>query len=223
MPSNKLSRLQQWAWLYVSYIVIGGLTVVYWRGTWVLMDEYLYPDDTRKSGFASLFISLVGFLLASFPCFDLFCSQKSSDTIATSPTSSAEQSPAVTIILKYIYTFVLGFIAVNSWRGVWLLQDEYIIPDRRELSAWISLIVGTTMLIFVGHLQCILAPPAVVLPDSGDSSLAPFRILQPLNVWGRTIGTQSEYPQATAHGKEEFRGHEIKSNAGDTNIVTSVI
>lgn len=72
--------------------------------------------------------------------------------------------------------YVLGFLVVNCWRGVWLLQDVYILPadsnatddeagTARQHSAWVSHFVGAGVLAATAHLKSVLAPPGVQAND----------------------------------------------------------
>ena len=45
------------------YVIVSVGVVMYWRGTWVLMDVYLYPDDMKASGWISALIGYVGFAI----------------------------------------------------------------------------------------------------------------------------------------------------------------
>ena len=79
--------------------------------------------------------------------------------------SSAQR--AVAIIPSRIQPFlryILGWCAINTWRGVWYLWDYY---DGVTLtSAWTSHLVGVTGLFAIGALRSVLAPPAALFVDS---------------------------------------------------------
>ncbi|XP_039283988.1 uncharacterized protein LOC111059918 isoform X3 [Nilaparvata lugens] len=42
----------------------------------------------------------------------------------------------------FFSVFVIGTLVVFVWRGCWCLLDMYLFPDREDLSAWGSLIMG---------------------------------------------------------------------------------
>lgn len=49
---------------------------------------------------------------------------------------------------KIIYAIVIGFAVISFWRGVWGLWDQYVFPNNRVLSLWLSTIMGLAILIF---------------------------------------------------------------------------
>mmetsp|Transcript_14263 Transcript_14263/g.23725 ORF Transcript_14263/g.23725 Transcript_14263/m.23725 type:complete len:312 (-) Transcript_14263:1024-1959(-) len=62
-------------------------------------------------------------------------------------------------------TYILAFLAVNCWRGLWLLQDAYLLPSDLTLSAWTSHLLGCFVLLIVCHFQSSLAPPVTIAHD----------------------------------------------------------
>lgn len=48
---------------------------------------------------------------------------------------------------QLLFSIVIGIAVISFWRGVWGLWDEYVLPGNYLLSSWISLIVGTIILI----------------------------------------------------------------------------
>ena len=44
----------------LSALIIGPLVVFYWRGTWELLDVYLYPDDKAASGWTCSALGNIG-------------------------------------------------------------------------------------------------------------------------------------------------------------------
>ena len=47
---------------------------------------------------------------------------------------------------QIIYTLLMSLAIVLMWRGTWMLTDIYLIPSNKEISAWLSLIIGILLL-----------------------------------------------------------------------------
>lgn len=54
---------------------------------------------------------------------------------------------------QIILSIIIGFAVVSFWRGVWGLQDVYLFPNNYQLSLWISVIVGTIILIATHYIS----------------------------------------------------------------------
>jgi hypothetical protein len=94
--------------------VSGPLVVSYWRGTWNLSSEYLFPYDKLHSAFASLVIGVMGHLI-----FTIFQS-----------TFKTLFNPAEHRLTFYVgsrlYTSIFAVICVNTWRGGWQVKVNSI-------------------------------------------------------------------------------------------------
>lgn len=47
---------------------------------------------------------------------------------------------------QILFSILIAFAVISFWRGVWGLMDLYLLPENPQLSIWISLIVGLTIL-----------------------------------------------------------------------------
>lgn len=114
-----------------SSLIVAPAVINYWRGTWNLMAYVLYSDDMFRSAIASSVLAAIGnFVLC-------FCQEKFSRTF----------HPAKHRITFYIfsrfYSIIFGLISVNSWRGIWMLMDQYV-PYKLSV---LCLITGTSLFI----------------------------------------------------------------------------
>lgn len=143
---------------FLFYVLVSVFVVLYWRGTWILLDIYLYPEDLTKSAVYSVAMGYVGFILLLLP------------QMSSSSFSSEKQNANSTksYFVETVYTLFGGFVAVNSWRGVWYLADDYIFVDNRELSGWVSVFLGVVVLCMIAHFQSVLAAPMTILSDRSD-------------------------------------------------------
>ncbi|KAG8327983.1 hypothetical protein J6590_006159 [Homalodisca vitripennis] len=135
----------------LSTLVISPLVVCYWRGTWGIMDVYVYPDNPGHSGLASLASGLGGILVF---------------TLGQNPLARClhpDRHRLVYYLCSRGYTAVFGFCCVNSWRGAWKLLDLYTGPGvdvvvAVTLSAVVTLAGART-------LRNISAPPFAIVTD----------------------------------------------------------
>ena len=139
----------------------------FWRGTWELMDFYIYPNDPELSGWVCL---LAGYGI------HLLChvlGLKLVDPNTKLPKTTGFRGSK---FVKLLHIFFLGVMTVFVWRGLWFLQDVYVIPTNFELSAWVSSMIGFILLACLGYTASILAPPAIQLSDEDSGIVFPFLV-----------------------------------------------
>ncbi|KAF9797096.1 hypothetical protein SFRURICE_014051 [Spodoptera frugiperda] len=119
-----------------SVTVVGSLVVFVWRGSWALLDIFLFPDDKTKSCWTSL---IVGYAVVIVT----FALQ------APVRWSAARLHGAPRLLLADVYHFISFIATVNVWRGVWGLLDIYFFPESPKLSNWSSHIISLTLLILL--------------------------------------------------------------------------
>ncbi|XP_045768111.1 uncharacterized protein LOC123869297 isoform X2 [Maniola jurtina] len=126
-----------------SVTVVGSLVVFVWRGSWALLDIFLYPHDQVKSFWTSL---VVGYSLVILT----FAAQ------APVRWAVAKLHGAPRLLLADVYHLISFFATVNVWRGIWGLLDVYFFPDSPKLSNWSSHIVSLVLLILLNCSNSIL-------------------------------------------------------------------
>jgi len=107
--------------------VIGPLVVFYWRGTWELLNIYLFPDDQAASGWTCSVIGNVGLVCI------VYLQKPLARWIRV-------DNPMQWMFGYHTYTYVLGGLNVLHWRGVWVLLDHY--TGVNVLSSWITFAIG---------------------------------------------------------------------------------
>ncbi|GJQ80420.1 fusl [Trypoxylus dichotomus] len=120
-----------------SVLVVGTLVVFVWRGAWVLLDIFLFPDHESLSAWSSLVIGYVIVALA-------FMLQPGMRWICDRLTG------AVRLLAADLFLIFSLCGTVNLWRGVWMLLNIYFLPDQMELSCWITHWVCLILLILLG-------------------------------------------------------------------------
>ena len=140
--------------LLVSFFITP-LIVSYWRGTWYILDSFVFPNDQFLSywvswaaGFGVIyFIVLVEDYLKKF---------------------LNERKAKKVLYLTLFYP--LSFLIVNSWRGLWMLLDYYTTASLT--SGCVSHAVGFFIVLSMKATSSIIALPGYCSSDSNvDLSL----------------------------------------------------
>lgn len=153
-----------------SSLIVAPAVINYWRGTWNLMAYVLFPNDMFLSAIASSALAATGnFVLA-------FCQQKFSRTF------HPDKHRVTFYIFSRIYSLVFGLISVNSWRGIWMLMDQYV-PYKVSV---LLLITGTSILILAlcKGLRNISSQPFALSTDhSKDYFVIPTMLKSSVRIW----------------------------------------
>lgn len=119
-----------------SVVVVGSLVIFVWRGAWVLMDIYIFPEDIYKSNWASL---VLGYVLAA----GSFALQTPARWAA------ARLRGAARLALADLFLLLAFLATVNVWRSVWGLTDLYFLPESPKLSNWICFVGSYVLLVLL--------------------------------------------------------------------------
>ncbi|KAK5645287.1 hypothetical protein RI129_006587 [Pyrocoelia pectoralis] len=129
-PTRFRKTMEEKTTLYVldclfSVFIIGTLVVFVWRGAWVLIDIYLFPENEYWSAWGSLVLGYTAVAIAFLmqPVMRWIC-----DRI----------SGILRLLVADLFLFFSFIGTVNVWRGIWNLLNLYFIPENIELSAWIT-------------------------------------------------------------------------------------
>lgn len=137
--------------LYASF-VIGPLVVSYWRGTWNLAGEYIYPQDLPTSLIVSLSVGVVGHLI-----FNIFQSTLRRHL-------NADKHRLLFFFGSRLYTEIYGTICVNTWRGGWEMINLY---GTHDVLYVVLITLGCALLLaMLKGLRNLTASPFVVVNDS---------------------------------------------------------
>ena len=114
-----------------AIFIIGPLVVFYWRGTWTLLDEHLYPFDLWKSGAICVAIGNGGLFLLAM--------------LQEPLTKHVRKENWLSWLVGYhLYTYVGSFFSVCHWRGIWVLLDYYTGVDLQSHSVTLAIGKYTT-------------------------------------------------------------------------------
>lgn len=112
-----------------SHLVIGSLTVLFWRGLWEYLNRNLTPGNPELGAWICFAAGNAGLIALSL-------SQNLWKTYVT----SRDVRSSRWLMGYHVYTYALGSLNVLHWRGLWTLMDIY--TGINELSCWLSLAVG---------------------------------------------------------------------------------
>ncbi|XP_028156938.1 uncharacterized protein LOC114350361 isoform X2 [Ostrinia furnacalis] len=126
-----------------SVAVVGSLVVFVWRGSWALLDIFLFPEDPVKSCWTSL---IVGYsvVIATF------------SLQAPIRWVTARLHGAPRLLLADVYHLVSFIATVNVWRGFWGMLDIYFFPETPKLSNWCSHIASLVLLMLLNCSNSVL-------------------------------------------------------------------
>ncbi|XP_050404921.1 uncharacterized protein LOC126820831 [Patella vulgata] len=139
-----------------SYIL--SIAVVnYWRGVWGFVD--LSGITLRSAGLTtaiSTTVLMVSRGLCNSPGPPLFTISDLGREDYFKITTMFETQPCPTLRFYmdscFSVVFIVGFV-IAQWRGLWTLIDLLLAPDDVYLSAWLSLVAGNILTIFLLIIQ----------------------------------------------------------------------
>ncbi|EFN66867.1 hypothetical protein EAG_04771 [Camponotus floridanus] len=123
--------------------VVGTLIVFVWRGVWILIDIYLFPENPKCSAVGSL---AIGYFLVAVT----FCLQPLMRYVC------ARLQGLVLLIVADAFLLLSFLGTVNVWRGIWNALDLWLLPDNPELSCWITHIGSFVFLVLLNCSNTIL-------------------------------------------------------------------
>ncbi|XP_034256969.1 uncharacterized protein LOC117654443 isoform X3 [Thrips palmi] len=141
--------------MLVSMFLMAPAVVSYWRGTWALMDHYVFPDQPNLSNLVSVAIGA--------GCHTLF-------TMVQHPLERhlhPDKHRLMYYVLSRVYTALFSFGCVNSFRGVWKALDEHTGLNPATVAALTA--VPVVALGCMRALRNISAPPFVIVTDNHEN------------------------------------------------------
>jgi Fuseless len=149
--------------IFFSFIVIPFFVVWFWRGSWLVLDFYLWKFSPENSAvWASVGWSTLIALIFLFVSSETVFTRIKLDTSLLGP-------------LGRLRTYIAAWGIVNYWRAVWYIWDES--AGTSQWSCWVCHLVPMAILITMGCMSCLLAPAStmgvdvVPHPDCADEPL----------------------------------------------------
>ncbi|XP_060073423.1 uncharacterized protein LOC132553210 [Ylistrum balloti] len=135
--------------MMMTPLLLHTLIVVFWRGLWTLMNICLYPEDNVQSGL----FSLVASLALAYPTLI------GQHFIMSFVKKQGHKNKICVVLILNLYLVMASCLPVAHWRGIWTLQDVWLIPENKAISVWMSHTIG-----FLGG---VLVLSAKSIPVSG--------------------------------------------------------
>lgn len=149
-----------------SFCIIGPMIVLFWRGTWDILDQLLFPEsadldaasnDSRKeqSGLVSFLLGAAIRIVMDLSKFHL------GEFLHAKP-------GLVRSVGGLLYTLVYAVAGVSFWRGTWYLMKLDV--GEKSLQLTIVLIGGLTVLIASRISQSLIGAPLGLVRDTHDAT-----------------------------------------------------
>ncbi len=157
-----LSKAFKVADLLISFIVLPFGVVWFWRGTWLLLDNYFwgFTPNNKDVNMSLLWNAVFATVVAA---------------ITSKPVvrfvDGIFKSKYVTALLGRLVTYLLAWGTVNFWRLVWLVWDQFL-GGTTYLSAGVGHVVAIVVLTTLGCVSSICAPPSTMGVDTMKNPLA---------------------------------------------------
>ena len=142
----------------------------------MLADVYTYPNDVETSAWASVAIGYGGMLVLAAR--QLCCGSSAARTAVT-PAANADLASAIgstpaagSAPLRMLHGYLVAFLVVNCWRGVWFLLDSHVLVDNMEASAWLTHDIGVSWY---------RANASGGLPGTNEGTLSPDKLVENTN------------------------------------------
>eukprot|EP00808_Paulinella_micropora_P009875 g65436.t1 len=138
---------------HTEFALMAIAMLTFWRGTWVLMDEILFPKRPKVSCVVCLSVGSAIWLIFKFMimCFRKWLRSRDPD------------SWMVRVVSHRLIIYMLSIATVMLCRGCWVFQNIYIIPHRQWLSALVSHLIGVLFSWTVCSTKYNVAAPFVTL------------------------------------------------------------
>lgn len=109
VTQTRSDRVRRFLWLsldgLICIFIIAPFVVLYWRGSFQLLDIYIFPSNLKISAVISFIVGVCGTFVVNI-----------GQNIFPRHIHSYK-TVFLQILLKRIYTYVFGWIIVNHWRG----------------------------------------------------------------------------------------------------------
>ena len=143
---------KQLANFLLIFLVITPGMIAYWRGLWLLMDLYFYPNDQNLSAWFSTGLGL------SFSFFFVLLQNFWRKLLVRC------SSPFRGLIWR-VLAYLIGFCSVSAWRGVWMLLGSDHITKSPTLAAGLTHLVGFVVLLLTRSTSTVVFSPGFTLSD----------------------------------------------------------
>jgi hypothetical protein len=98
-------------------------------------------------------------------------------------------------VVRLFTIYVLGFSAVNIWRGIWYWADAFILPDKPTASYWTTSLAGSSLAFLLCAGNSLLAPPAIFIMDGPGFASPPIAVTLLSTYYSVTLPADEKQPK----------------------------
>ena len=144
----------------LSTFVFFPLTVLHWEGTWVLQDEYFFPENSKASTLLSLALGAIVCTL------QLLMQPQLAQWLLKQP-------PVLYFVTTRLHLYLHGWAILCYWRGVWDLLDCFFNLDHPLFH---HIVLGVyffcqLLMVFFRTVRTTIGPPVSIKLDFCDDLL----------------------------------------------------
>jgi len=148
-------HMVNWFW---SAVVVAPIVVTYWRGTWDLLADLVYPSNVPHPATQRQLSGLVCYLAG-------LVARIVMDMVKGSLENFLEEKEDIVMkIVSWVFTALYALAGVSFWRGVWFLMKLDIGVNPVKLV--IILIVSLVILLYTGISRSLIASPLGISLDT---------------------------------------------------------
>jgi hypothetical protein len=156
----------------ITFFIVGGAVVTFWRATWVLLDLLLFPSDSLDPADPNRMCSALACLAIGAAIF-LVCGalQGVLEPKARAGASERTWLGAIGVgAADRLWSYVLAVASVFAWRGMWLLWNSIVIPVHPFASAAFAHVLGAGVAMSLWSSRSLLAPPMAFVADDAPGA-----------------------------------------------------
>jgi hypothetical protein len=145
----------------VSIGIVSTATIAWWRGSWLLLDEFLLPEDIVATGWISLAMGVF-----------IHTASYGTRGVVIAYQQQTSTRPLASAILDRVVSYITSWGSVLQWRGSWLLLELWIARTTSSSTSvspkWGFLtchVAGVVGLYVLGCMRSAPAPPGIIAVD----------------------------------------------------------
>ena len=148
MPTSVLFLFKRLINFLLVLCLITPLTVSYWRGTWYILDSFVFPRDKFRSAWVTSTMSfgVIFSILLVEDYLKAFLNERKAKKV-----------------LYLVMFYPLSFLIVSSWRGLWMLLDYYTTASLT--SGCLSHVTGFYIVLSAKVTSSIIAVPGYCVSE----------------------------------------------------------
>ena len=142
----------------ICMLAIFPLSILHWRGTWQLQDEYFLPQNIYSSSWLSLTLG------AAICTLELLMQPSLAEWVTP-------ETPVLYVIVTRLHLYVHGWAILCYWRGVWNLLDLWL--TSHWLNSIVLYAICQMLMILTRTVRTVVGVPLAFHLDTSPNLLDP--------------------------------------------------